>query len=155
VIFRSYLRLAVVNESEDFWLVLKFDPARRSQESIMQMSGGVLTTKLTTVEQLRITSDWMVAKDIPWRGFYQQLPSVKVLLSESMNYSCIARTLVGHVDVLSFLPALEQIELGDDELCGYKRQSYSNLAAFDPFTSARKEAGRPVKVSFHSGPRWT
>lgn len=154
-IFRSQFRLAVVNESEFFWLLLKFHPdTMRAQETIMQMS-DLLTTKLTTVEHLRISLYWADARYISWRKFYQRLPSVKVLWSESTDYSCIARTLVEHADDLSFLPALEQIELGDDNSSSYKNQSESKLAFFDPFTSARKEAGRPVKVSFRSGPRWT
>ena len=56
----------------------------------MRMSGA-LSTRLTTVEVLKVTFDktamadttWV--KEILWRGFYQQFPSVKVLRTEGAN----------------------------------------------------------------------
>ena len=56
----------------------------------MRMSGA-LSTRLTTVEVLKVTfdkttmADTTRVKEILWRRFYQQFPSVKVLRTEGAN----------------------------------------------------------------------
>jgi hypothetical protein len=114
-----------------------------------------LLTKLFTVEELCVNFAFakMDAEDcILWRRFYQQFPSVKVLRTEGANYSCIACTLLQDReepdDVLALFPALEEIELGNGEFWIHQRRGESELAVFQPFVSARQQAGRPVKVFF-------
>jgi hypothetical protein len=129
---------------------------RYYSKSIMQMSGA-LSTRLTTVEVLKVTFDKMAmadtdrVKDIMWRRFYQQFPSVKVLRTEgASNTDYIARTLHqvdGRPDGLGFFPALEEINLGKNSSTD-KRERESQLVAFEPFVSARQQASRPVKVFF-------
>ena len=114
----------------------------RSPEAIIQMS-DTLSTRLTTVEELHISFDeTAIADSIPWRRFYQQFPSVKVLRTKGINNHWIAHTLLqDHEepdDDPTFLPSLEEIEL----------PWLAEVAAFQPFVSARRQAGRPVKVFF-------
>ena len=124
-------------------------------ELIIQMSSA-LSARLTTVEELRVTFSGTDAGDwdsIPWRGFFHRFPNVKAIRTEGRNSSCcIARTLFQDHgepdDCLAFLPALEEVELGKDPSRTPESQSGPELAAFQPFVSARKRAGRPVKVLF-------
>jgi hypothetical protein len=134
----------------------KLGPIRTcSSESIMPLS-AVLSTKLVTVEVLHVTFEKEDAKVwehlFPWRRFYQQFPSVKALRTESANVSCVARTLLqGHEAPdgdLAFLPALEEIGLVDNPSLIYASEHGREVAAFQPFVSARQQAGRPVKVFF-------
>ena len=125
-----------------------------SSESIMRMSSA-LSTKFATVEELWITfqvndiSDDLSANVVAWRRFLQQLPSVKTIKTVGADNYSIARILHGDhgkPDELSFLPVLEEIDLGRKPF--YENQGGDELAAFDPFVSARQQAGRPVKVLF-------
>ena len=131
--------------------------------SIIRMS-GVLSTKLATVEELRVTfksapfdKDW--ENEIPWREFLQHFPSLKAFRTENALNDRIARTLLrNHGEPngdLAFLPALEEIELGEDlsftddsDSDGDERERGAELAAFEPIVSARKQAGCPIKVFF-------
>jgi hypothetical protein len=118
-------------------------------ESIIRMSGA-LSTRLSTVEELRVTFDWAPDDIIPWCELLQHFPSLKALRAECADgYYCIARALSQDhgdpEDDFAFLSALEEIELGeltDESQCG------PELMAFEPFVSARQQAGRPVKVFF-------
>jgi hypothetical protein len=110
-----------------------------------------LSTKLTFVKELRVIIDKIDVPEnshsIPWRRFYERVPSVKALRTEGVNNYSVARTLLqdhGEPDDLAFLPALEEIDLGKRPLYRSERQ----IAAFQPFVSARQQAGRPVKVFF-------
>ena len=145
------LRLSVRTHSNHDWLRFRFRPApRQSAESIMQISDA-LSTKLTTIKELCITFSRTAAEDdIPWCRFHQQFPNVKLIRTEGRNCSCIARTLLQdqHVDDVAFFPALEKIELGEDKMGSQESRSEPELAAFDPFISARQRAGRPVNVCF-------
>jgi hypothetical protein len=149
------LRLSLYTQSGSRWLHSELYPGLvPSPESVMRMSGA-LTTKLATAEKLQVTLVRAVAKGvIPWRGFYQLFPSVKMLRTRGTNYSCIARTLlqdpVKDDDVLAFLPALEEIELGSDGQWKIDSRSESELAAFNSFISARQQAGFPVRISWTS-----
>ena len=115
--------------------------------------GCALSTRLANVEELRVTFDTTADKDnIPWRKFYHQFPSVKVLRTEgAKSIYCIARTLHqnhedSEPDDLGFFPALEEIDLGKEPF--YNSRRGPQLAAFEPFVSARQQAGCPVKVFF-------
>jgi hypothetical protein len=122
---------------------------RCSPESIMLLSAA-LSTKLATVEVLRVTFE--NENLVPWRRFYQQFPSVKALRTVDTNNACIARTLLqGHEDPdgdLPFLPSLEEIGLGKNPLLTHESEHGRELAAFQPFISARQQAGHPVTVFF-------
>jgi hypothetical protein len=126
---------------------------------MLHMSGA-LSERLTTVEELRVTFEKISTSAtfwegyIQWRRFYQQFPSVKALRTDGPNDLRIASTLLQAYkepdDVLGFLPALEEIDLGKDPFwdCESELESRprSRLAAFQPFVSARQQTGRPVKV---------
>jgi hypothetical protein len=131
-------------------LSFELGPDRESfPGSLMQLSGA-LSTRLTTVEVLQVkfglyNEVGYVWEDyIPWSKFYQHFPSVKTLqVTHSM-----ARTLRqdhGEPEDSAFFPALEEIELYACSL-NDKTRPESQLAAFQPFVSARQQAGRPVKV---------
>jgi hypothetical protein len=130
---------------------------RYSQEAIMSIPAA-LSTRLVTVEELRVILDRtdvnVLENFIPWRRFFQQFPNVKALRTEGGNNDCIARILLqdnqGPDDVLAILPALEEIELGEDPLLTDESQRGLELAAFEPYISARQQAGRPVEVFFGS-----
>ena len=127
-------------------------------ESIMRMS-GVLSTTLATVEELHLSFDkastdvWedLIPWRRSWRKFLQQFPSVKVLRTEDKN-NCFARILLqGYKepdDDVTFLPALEEIELDKNSSEIDESQCRPRLAAFEPFVSAQQKAGRSVKVFF-------
>lgn len=130
-----------------------------STDSIMKLSNR-LSTKFTTVKELRVSFHGMAVNIwenvIPWRRFLRHFPSVKVLRTEGANNYRIASTLLQNheePDDLSLLPALEQIELGKYTFSTHEGRCEPELAAFGPFVSARRQAGRPVKVSF--GPYWS
>jgi hypothetical protein len=119
-------------------------------QSIIRMSDA-LSTRLSTVEELRVTFDWAPDDSIPWRELLQHFPSVKVFRAEgASSYYRIARALLqDHGDPgdnFAFLSALEEIELGK---LTDKSQRGCELVAFEPFVSARQQAGRPVKVFFN------
>jgi hypothetical protein len=135
-----------------------------SRESMLRMSSA-LSTRLTTVEELRVTFD--KPNDLEhlttWRSFLLQFPCVKALRTEGADDSCIARIFLQGQDDLAFLPALEELELASErKLSTHERQTRSRrsavlihereirarVAGFQPFISARQQLGHPVKVSF-------
>jgi hypothetical protein len=126
-----------------------------SPDSTIRMS-EVLSMRLAIVEELRFTFKWtrMGYGWETWRRFLQQFPSVKALRIEGATGSCIARIFrQDHEepdDDLTFLPALEEIEVGKTPSSTCKRQTRSWMAPLRPFISARQQAGRPVKVFFNS-----
>jgi hypothetical protein len=109
----------------------------RSPESIMRMS-VTLSTKLTTVEELRVTFDSLKTAPgdtrIPWHRFYLQFPGVKALRTDGIkNIDFISRTLVhqAYRELNNLpLPSLEEIDLGTMPF--YESQRKSQLAAFQP-----------------------
>jgi F-box-like len=129
---------------------------RHSEVSAIRMN-SVLSAKLTTVEELRLTflrtafNFW--ENLIPWREFLEHFPRLKALRMEGANNYCIARVLPQDLeepddDGLAFLSALEEIELGKNPSLTDESQRGPELAAFEPFVSARQQAGRPVKIFF-------
>ena len=124
----------------------------RSPESITRLI-DTLSTRLTTVEALRVSFDSTVTQStrIPWRRFYQQFPGVKALQPEGTNSTqSIVLTLLhqvpGEPNDLPLLPSLEEIDLGTAPV--YESQRKSQLALLKPFVHARQKAGCPVKVFF-------
>ena len=127
----------------------------RLPESIIQMSSA-LSTKLTTIEELRVIFDWSAAgasdNVVLWLMILKHFPSVRALRLEGTGYDYMARTLhQGHEgpNDLFLLPALEEIQLGNNFRFGCEFQREHQLAAFQPFVSTRQQAGCPVK-SFSS-----
>jgi hypothetical protein len=125
------------------------------REFIMRMS-GVLSARLTTVEQLCVTFD-RTAWDgsIALRKFLQQFSSVKALRIRGANTNdCIVPFLIQDReepgDYLPFLPALEEIDLGKNTFLTHESERAREPAVFQPFVSARQQEGRPVKVFFGS-----
>jgi F-box-like len=149
------LSLLTHSDFKQYRQIVLFNPIPSwSPETILRISGS-LSTKLATVEELRVA--FSIAKmgtedDILWRRFYQLFPGVKVLHTEGANYDCIARTLLQYheepEDAFVLLPALEEMQIGNDEHRTHRRRIESARAVFKPFISARRRAGRPVKVFF-------
>jgi len=153
VTFRDFdIRLSFLTQSEYIGHCVLYIILGPSLDSVMQMSAA-LSTKLAAVEELRVTV-YKTEFFLSWRGFYHQCHSVKVLRTGGIHNDFIARTLFqdhqdhGEPDDLAFLPALEEIDLGEKLKPFYESERRSQLAAFQPFVSARQRAGRPVKVFF-------
>ncbi|KAH9994206.1 hypothetical protein BJV77DRAFT_995306 [Russula vinacea] len=106
--------------------------------AILQMS-GVISTRFTTVEELRVT---ITSDEVDTKIFWENL----ILWLQHM-----ARALLqdheGAEGYLPLLPALEEIELKKDRFESRHRPD-AQLAAFKPFAYARQQAGRPVKIFF-------
>ena len=124
-------------------------------DMIIQLCGE-LPTKLATINELYVIFDHMA--DLwevyfpweRWRSLFQQFSGVKTLRTRGLDSDYVARTLLhqNHEepdDVLTFLPVLEEIELDKFGLLTLKSKRTSP-AALQPFVSARRRAGRPVRV---------
>ena len=109
------------------------------------------STKLATVEELALTfacpniTRWEHA--FSWREFLRQFRSVRVLRVNSFvrKVGLYLRQDEG------IFPILEEIELSISRLIrdsdeDHQRRAAEDLAAFEPFISARERAGRLVKV---------
>ncbi len=120
------------------------------QDWMMQISDE-FSAVLSTMEELSVISHCYGDKSeevIPWCMFLEQFPCVKEFRLQGMNNLRIANAL--HQSDggpnLAVLPALERL------IISFQHDSYSSewpskLAVFQPFVSARQQAGRPVKVS--------
>jgi len=157
-------RLSLMTHSGD---INHFKPSFRFHtnhfpESIEPItSSGMSSTKLATAEELALlfpdtakVTEWQ--HDFPLREFLRQFRSVKVLRLDPFVPEVALSLQQDNGE--SFLPLLEEIELSappisrstnspDEE---YQRCAAAELAAFDPFISAREQMGRPVNV-FHRG----
>ena len=139
---------------------------RWSPEPVIRLCDA-LSTKLPAVEELRVTFGFamMATEDhLLWRRHYGQFPGVKVFRIDGAlsvkswevneDYDFLAPTFLrdneGPAVALAFLPALEEIQLGQGWLWTPESQSETNLEVFRPFLSARQQAGRPVRISFCS-----
>jgi hypothetical protein len=125
-----------------------------SPGSVMQMSGAIYS-KLSTAEELSVVflDDAVPDEDIiPWRKFFLQFPSVKVLrmygTNGTTNLYIAGAFHQDHESLnLAFLPALEKIEFCMGSKYRHpENQCASELAAFEPFVLARQQAGLPVKI---------
>jgi hypothetical protein len=126
----------------------------RFPDSVMSINGSP-STKLSTAEELALYfpySNITRSKHVfSLREFLRQFRSVKVLRLDPFIQE-VALSL-REDDGEAFLPVLEQIELSASQSTRvpheeHQRRAAAELAAFEPFVSAREEAGRPVKV-FH------
>jgi hypothetical protein len=125
----------------------------RFPESIMQTSSA-FSAKLATTEKLFVSHsdiNGMSEEDIPWRRFLLQFPSVKTLRLEMKDFRNLRIprfASVLHEDHEepnhALLPALEEIELCLDSY--WSSEPAPELEAFQPFVSARQQAGIPVRV---------
>jgi len=152
VLFEShYFRLLLLPHSEyylsRFRLISELLP-----ESMMQMI-STFSAKLTTAEELFLVfvyddDDDLSDKNVPWRRFFLQFPSVKTLRMEVTNSLHIASALNQGGSDFAFLPVLEEIELCMPLISSTNSedQPASELVAFQPFVSARQQAGRPVRI---------
>jgi hypothetical protein len=115
---------------------------------------SMFSAKLSTMEELLII--FKVAQEpeevIPWRTFLEQFPSVKEFRIQGTNDHRIASALQHGGPNLSFMPALERITF-----CTalYVADHSSELAVFQPFVSARQQAGRQVQVTCQWDPWMT
>jgi hypothetical protein len=87
------------------------------------------------------------------REFLRQFRSVRVLRVNPIIWDVVF--YLRQDDGEGILPALEEIELSNSHLTRYsdgeyRRRAARELAAFEPFVSARERAGRLVKV-YHCG----
>jgi hypothetical protein len=125
-------------------------------DMMVQICNG-LSTKLATINELYVIFDHMAdlwEDCFPlgrWCSLLQQFPGVKTLRTRGVDSDYVARTLLhqNHEepnDVLSFLPVLEEIELDKYVFSTLKSQRASQLVVLQPFVSARRGAGRPVRV---------
>jgi hypothetical protein len=133
----------------------------RFPESIESItSSSMSSTKLAAAENLALIFSLNTATvsellhHFPLRQFLRQFRSVKMLRLDPFVPE-VALSLQQD-DGAAFLPLLEEIELsvpsisrsaeGPDE--EYQHRAAAELAAFEPFVSAREKTGRPVNV-FH------
>jgi hypothetical protein len=113
------------------------------QNWIMEIT-SVFSAKLSTMEELLIIVKVVREEVIPWRTFLEQFPSVKEFRIQGRNNHRIANALQHGGPNLSVLPALERITL---YTTSYVADHSSKLAVFQPFVSARQQAGREVHVT--------
>jgi hypothetical protein len=118
--------------------------SERSPEELLRMC-NVFPAELSTVEELFLSfsTSSTLSWHVPWRQFLLLFWSVKVLRVERGNILDLAYSLQPNVGAL---PELEEIELCADENIP-EGELESELVAFQPFISARQQAGRPVRVS--------
>ncbi|KAF8491526.1 hypothetical protein F5888DRAFT_1736089 [Russula emetica] len=134
-------------------------PQLSIREWIMQMfeMSSAFSVKLSTVEELYIAFQDGADKSedvLPWRKYLLQFSSLKALRTHGTDFLRIASALhqdQGRSTNLILLPSLEDIELYMASYFTTETQRASELAAFQPFVSARQQAGRPVKIS---SPEW-
>ena len=126
---------------------------RHFPDSMMRMSEA-LSTKLAPVKELLIVfgirGDTSSQDAILWRRFLQQFRSVKLIQLDRQGIPDIADALQAKDGEAfqDFLPALEAIELVGCKW-GFRlipERLAADLARFQPFVSAREQAGRPIKV---------
>ena len=116
------------------------------------------STKLTMVAELALLSliSYTPAGRFSLRGFLRQFPSVRVLRVDSFIREAFIQEVglsLQQDDGEAILPVLEEIEVSIlSHLTNIsERECHRHLAearaAFEPFVSARKRAGRIVKVT--------
>jgi hypothetical protein len=107
---------------------------------------SMFSAKLSTMEELLVIFKDAKEEDFPWRTFLEQFPSVKEFWIQGRNNHRIASVLQHGEPNFSVLPALERITLCSTS---YIADS-SQLVVFQPFISAREQAGRQVQVTCSS-----
>jgi hypothetical protein len=138
--------------------------AMRDSGDRRMQSGTALYPKLITVEELVLESPfsklergppWLALDSLPWRVFVGQLLNVKILRVQRGLIVEVAHFLSQNCEASpsDLLPALEEIELRLKLRPVYSSVTYISdsrreepLANFNPFVTARQQAGRPVRV---------
>jgi hypothetical protein len=128
-------------------------------------SSSMSSTTLSTAEELALffhdvtmVTEWQ--HDFPLREFLRLFRSVKVLRLDPFVPE-VALSLQQD-DGEALLPILEQIELSVPQISRsiegpneeYQRRTAAELAAFEPFVSAREQTGCPVKIFHREMPRF-
>ncbi|KAI0288670.1 hypothetical protein BC826DRAFT_1107525 [Russula brevipes] len=149
VIFqRDFFRLSLLTCSESIDCA---EPPFRfyskcSAESLLQICDA-LSAELATVEELYLSFDQSWGA-MPWGQFLRLFDSVKVFRMQHGNIFDLANVFSPNNGgtAVGVLPVLEEIVLCAHTHFPEDRAKFaSGLAAFDPFVSARQEAGRPNK----------
>ena len=134
------------HKSPRFRLHLRRFPDTNIQNSITELT-SIFSAKLSTMEKLLIIFKDTQEEDFPWRTFLEQFPSVKEFRIQGTNNHRIASALQHGGPNLSVLPALERITLCNTS---YIAGHSSELVVFQPFVSAREQAGLQVQVTCSS-----
>jgi hypothetical protein len=107
---------------------------------------SMFSAQLSTTEELVIIFESAREGEvIPWRTFLEQFPSVKEFWIQNTNNNHIASALQPYHGRpnLFVLPALERITF---RTTSYVADHSSELAVFQPFVTARQQAGRQVQI---------
>ncbi|KAH9071568.1 hypothetical protein EDB83DRAFT_2673620 [Lactarius deliciosus] len=130
-------------------------PGSASLEEI----GIMLSGPLSTVEEFVVECDATQRGDrIQWRGFFNHIRRVKMVQVPSPVALDVARSiqLGGQESALDFLPALEHVKVPLTYLSpiGSKDPIKDSIRdAFEPLVAARKQVGRPIRLSWPRGVR--
>lgn len=121
--------------------------------SIMQMNSAFFK-KLSTIQELVVVANYELKDIALWLRFLLQFPSIKALRLNSQNrflVACALRALAAALGQdngpsnLGVCPSLKEIELCTDSYLTAEERA-TQLAAFEPFISARAQAGVRVNV---------
>jgi hypothetical protein len=122
--------------------------SKRSPESLLRMCSA-LSAELATVEELFLSFWALLWGAIPWRQFLRLFCSVKVFRMEHGNIFDLANFCSQMTEgrpLVFFLYWKKSCFVRVHILPRTRPKFASGLAAFDPFVSARQQAGRPVRV---------
>jgi hypothetical protein len=126
----------------------RFSRARSDLQNWVVEITSMFSAVLSTTEELVIIFKGVREKEvITWRPFLEQFPSVKEFRIQGMNYyHRVASALLPYHERpnLFVLPALERITF---RTTSYVADHASELAVFQPFVTARQQAGRQVEVT--------
>jgi hypothetical protein len=131
-----------------------------SSDGLVRQLSSVFPSKFVTVQELSVVLEDLgpeIQNDeryfIPWRSFLLQFPRLKALHLEGVDNLRVASALDKSDGPLTF-PALEEIKLYSEEFLldeggtSQDAEALKQAAIFEPFVSARRQAGLPVKVVF-------
>ena len=121
-------------------------------DSVMHTSNE-FSAKINAAEELILIFAFAPGPEegTPWHTFLQHFPSVKALrVLGSYNLRIASALHQDHGGLYpAFLPALEEIEILQTPCCSYESRESERVAeleAFEPFVSARRQAGHQVNV---------
>ncbi|KAH9062290.1 hypothetical protein EDB87DRAFT_1830498 [Lactarius vividus] len=123
---------------------------------LLEEIGFMLAGPLSTVEELVVEWDTSLTTQqgdrIQWRMFFNHIRRVKMVQVPSPVALSVAHSiqLGGQEPALDFLPALEHVKVPLTYLSPIVSKD-SILDAFEPLISARKQVGRPIRLSFPRG----
>ncbi|KAH9071151.1 hypothetical protein EDB83DRAFT_318376 [Lactarius deliciosus] len=142
------LRFCAGTSSQSLFDVQPFTIVIPGPVSLEQL-GQELSGPLTTVEELSIAWDGGLRYKngrIQWRGFFKHVPQVKRVRVLARVAPDVARSFQqgDQEPDLDLLPALEVVEVFSAVGHRYK----SICSAFEPLITARKRAGRPIRLSW-------